>query len=113
MRQELEERSQNCRKTFVLSKPEESNNFKYTGCKTQFEFNQRRINTLELVDEYLKFGIIEDAREILKSTRELVEKTRTCELRTSFGDSLADGPDEATKLRKAEFRAIKRKEKVR
>lgn len=45
MLQELEERVTELRKNLVLSKPEESTNFKYTGCKTQFEFNKRRIKS--------------------------------------------------------------------
>lgn len=74
------------------------------------------------MDEYLKFGGTEDAREILKSTREkLVERNTHVRIADKYGwdtleeyvgDSLVDGPDEATKLRKAESRAIKkRKEK--
>lgn len=74
------------------------------------------------MDEYLKFGRTEDAREILKSTREkLVERNTHVRIADKYGwetleeyvgDSLVDGPDEATKLRKAESRAIKkRKEK--
>lgn len=45
MLQELEERVAELRKNLVLSKPEESTNLKYTGCKTQFEFNKRRIKS--------------------------------------------------------------------
>lgn len=74
------------------------------------------------MDEYLKFGRTEDAREIFKSTREmLVERNTHLRIADKYGwdtleeyvgDSLVDGPDEATKLRKAESRAIKkRKEK--
>lgn len=63
------------------------------------------------MDEYLKFGRTEDAREILKSTREmLVERNTHLRIVNKYGwdtleeyvgDSLVDGPDEATKLRKA------------
>lgn len=63
---------------------------------------------MELVDEYLNFGRIEDAREILKSTREkLVERNTQVRIADKYGwdtleeyvgDSLVDGPDEATKL---------------
>lgn len=63
------------------------------------------------MDEYLKFGRTEDARKILKSTREMfVERNTHLRIADKYGwdtleeyvgDSLVDGPDEATKLRKA------------
>lgn len=119
MRQKLEEIVTELRKNLVLSKPEESTNFKYTGCRTQFEFNQRKINELELVYKYLKFGRIENAREIPKSIREklfernthvrIADKYGWDTLEEYVGDSLVYGSDE---LWKAESRAIKkRKEK--
>lgn len=69
IRQEIVDRFTELCKNFAR-KLEESTNFKYTVCKTQFEFNQQEINELKLVNEYIKFGRIEDVSKILKSRRE-------------------------------------------
>lgn len=52
-KQELEERVSDIRRELVIRKSDNKSatNFKYSGCKNQFEFNSQRISELQLADD--------------------------------------------------------------
>lgn len=120
-KQKLEEQVSDIRREIVIRKSDNKSatNFKYSGCKNQLEFNSQRISELQLADDYLRIGRIEDASEILKQAKnklsernthvKIVDKYGWDTLEEYLGDDLIDGPDEVAKLRKAESRAIKRR----
>lgn len=120
-KQELEEQVSDIRREIVIRKSDNKSatNFKYSSCKNQFEFNSQRISELQLADDYLRIGRIEDARKILKQAKNKLSERNTHvkiadkygwdTLEEYLGDDLVDGPDEVAKLRKAESRAIKRR----
>lgn len=120
-KKELEKQVSNIRRELVVRKSDNKNatNFKYLGCKNQFKFNSQIISELQLADDYLRIGRIEDVREILKQAKtKLSERNTHVKIADKYGwDTLeeylgndpVDGPDEVAKLRKAESRAIKRR----
>lgn len=103
-KQELEEQVSDIRREIVIRKSDNKSatNFKYSGCKNQFEFNSQRISELQLADDYLRIGRIEDAREILKQAKnkfsernthvKIADKYGWDTLEEYLGDDLVDGP---------------------
>jgi hypothetical protein len=120
-RNELEEQVTDIKRDLVLKRPanKELVNFKYSGCKNQFDFNSQRITEIELAEDYLRFARIEEAREVLKQTKDSLRERNTHvkiadkygwdTLEEYVGDDFVTGSDEREKLRRAESRAVKRR----